>query len=975
MLAFLITIVNAVVSDGEYHMSLESLEARLATTMAGMSLSVSYPSPTAIAAVQPPMSLEVAKAKVKSLPQSVTDALTMPVTHRHHKRHGSHVPNPELLQHERQMQRKGIEEALDKAKETLSEMMEETETEMDAAIFECKEVDVQTTAMLDENSGYRATIAGEIAATKGDIAEDKAAISDARAELDSIKDAATASANECATAIKAHQDGLAILEADLQVSMQVENMTDCDDVTPGSATTLLQCGTGWLSRFKFAGRAAQYDGLLQMKSKEGSLAVQRAAKAILNLEFGVDAYKNDFVPTKRITRHGLVRHVRLPVHTKHGLVQTKRAADETTPPPEEVNRSSPLSAEGAEALVNMTLLTSPEPVSYNPDDLMEKCTVSGSPSCPMLRDALAQLSSEVRWARDQAAVALQDLETECKRLEEDYATQNTEWEGSLEQSNVKLVESTAKLNTGEENLRQRVMEANDLLQTLAEHRKECAKKINEGAETICGIKSIRQELYQMQSFNPFIQDCEVGEWQPGECSVECAGGELTITREIVTPASNGGAACPIMQAKEACNLQPCPIACVVGDWSGFSVCSKDCGGGIQVRSRSVQVEPEHGGEPCGDLQEQQECNVEACDRPCELDPLWSEWSECSKECDYGYIVRYKQVAREAGPAGECPGPFDDARMQAAYCNIQECPQDLICSAQMDTLILLDGSGSVNWYGPGFEQERAFTLNLFELLSIGEEGTKAGVILFSWEAELVSPLTTDKAALVDAVQGMVWPHWTTDTAAALTMAQTELTNSGRPEIPKERTIVFLITDGNANSVSAANAAAEAVKEVATLFVVVVGSSINLNVVKKWATWPEEEHLIQVDEFELLESKITELLADVCSKMGCKETMTGNGQDYIGCQYQTNSGRMCQSWTEQTPQSHGYIPDWFPDAHLGDHNFCRNPDGDSTIWCLTTDPTLRWDFCAPRSSSEVPDFLMEEPVGTSLQLRDDFSTSER
>ena len=39
---------------------------------------------------------------------------------------------------------------------------------------------------------------------------------------------------------------------------------------------------------------------------------------------------------------------------------------------------------------------------------------------------------------------------------------------------------------------------------------------------------------------------------------------------------------------------------------------------------------------------------------------------------------------------------------------------------------------------------------------------------------------------------------------------------------------------------------------------------------------------MDEFELLESKITELLADVYSKMGCKETMTGNGQDYIGSQ---------------------------------------------------------------------------------------------
>merc|ERR1719331_1872158 len=258
----------------------------------------------------------------------------------------------------------------------------------------------------------------------------------------------------------------------------------------------------------------------------------------------------------------------------------------------------------------MTLETSPEPVSYNPEDLMEKCTVSGSPSCPMLRDALSQLSAEVRWARDQAAATLADTEADCKRLSEDYERQTTEWEQTLEDNNAKLSETTGVLNNAEENLRQKVIEANELLTQLGEARKVCVKKIKEGAETICGIKSIRQELYQMQSFNPFIQDCEVGEWQPGECSVECAGGELTITREIVTPASNGGAECPVMQAKEACNLQPCPIARVVGDWSGFSVCSKDCGGGIQVRSRSVQVEPEHGGEPCGDLQEQQECNVE-----------------------------------------------------------------------------------------------------------------------------------------------------------------------------------------------------------------------------------------------------------------------------------------------------------------------------------------------------------------------------
>merc|ERR1719161_258244 len=440
-------------------------------------------------------------------------------------------------------------------------------------------------------------------------------INEAVVELDAIKKAATASAEQCAISIKTQQDGLAILESDLAISMKVENMTDCDDVSPGSSTTLMQCGSGWARRFKFAGKAANYEGFTQMKSKEGSLAVQRAAKMIMHIDYGKDGYEKDFMPTKRITRHGLVRHNALPIHTKRGLVQATKQDPMTTPSPDVVNRSSPLSAEAEEVLANLSIMTSPEPVSYNPDDLMEKCTVSGSPSCPMLRDALSQLTAEVRWARDQAAMALSETETECKRLEEEYATQNAEWEAVLESSNVKFAEATAKLNTAEENLRQKVMEANDLLQQLGEHRKDCAKKIKEGAETICGIKSIRQELYQMQSYNPFIQDCEEGDWQIGECSEECGGGERTNTREIISPASNGGAECPPMIEKEPCNLQPCPIDCVVGEWSEYSACSKDCGGGVEVRSRPVYTDAEHGGEPCGDLTEQNECNVDACDRP------------------------------------------------------------------------------------------------------------------------------------------------------------------------------------------------------------------------------------------------------------------------------------------------------------------------------------------------------------------------
>merc|ERR1719487_1081878 len=140
-------------------------------------------------------------------------------------------------------------------------------------------------------------------------------------------------------------------------------------------------------------RHGDNSALLQQEEEAKKKSIEAAldkAKITLGNNLGEDSYEDKtFQPTRRITRKGLVKtHRELPIKTKNGLVQVVKRVG-STPSPDEVNRSSPLSAEGAEALVNMTMETSPEPVSYNPDDLMEKCTVSGSPSCPMLRDALS----------------------------------------------------------------------------------------------------------------------------------------------------------------------------------------------------------------------------------------------------------------------------------------------------------------------------------------------------------------------------------------------------------------------------------------------------------------------------------------------------------------------------------------------------------------------------------------------------------
>ncbi|CAH1786990.1 unnamed protein product, partial [Owenia fusiformis] len=86
---------------------------------------------------------------------------------------------------------------------------------------------------------------------------------------------------------------------------------------------------------------------------------------------------------------------------------------------------------------------------------------------------------------------------------------------------------------------------------------------------------------------------------------------------------------------------------------------------------------------------------------------------------------------------------------------------------------------------------------------------------------------------------------------------------------------------------------------------------------------------------------------CDVDFCECKSTKKGKEYEGTIAVTNSGKVCQAWSAQSPHKHGNTDaSKFPDETLTDaSNYCRNPDGEPNgPWCYTTNERTRWEYCS-------------------------------
>merc|ERR1719424_126584 len=262
-------------------------------------------------------------------------------------------------------------------------------------------------------------------------------------------------------------------------------------------------------------------------------------------------------------------------------------------------------------------------------------------------------------------------------------------------------------------------EKTDTTHLFDETMKECDDTMKEILYTeICGVLAVRNNMIAKHlPGEPTPTDCGVGEWVASDCSVSCddelQGGMHLLAREVITMNSQRGVACPALHTSRKCKQIPCPIDCGVSHWSTWNKCSKECGGGVQSQTRSLEVKPKNGGMACDALMQTQLCNTGNCDADCELGK-WLDFKPCTKACSAGYQERRKRVLSEATGDGTCLPWNDKVRLERKSCNEQACTGDEQCNSTMALVqvgVVLFGNGKLDFETNVISNAKVITDNL------------------------------------------------------------------------------------------------------------------------------------------------------------------------------------------------------------------------------------------------------------------------
>lgn len=255
--------------------------------------------------------------------------------------------------------------------------------------------------------------------------------------------------------------------------------------------------------------------------------------------------------------------------------------------------------------------------SYKGIEINNRTAIQLDNQIKLLAKKEKEYEAAMKLANEKAAkevAALQDL----KAKEEQAARDRLNAEKERSAREIALVKADAAKTAFEkeqyrQEAQQRLAQAQMLEARTRQQEIDLAKAAQDVSKQQIETQKARADADRLRQELTAPKDCVMGPWSGWSgCSTSCGPGTQTRTRQVATQALNGGKCNFPTSETQACNVKPCPVNCQVGGWSGWSGCSKSCGGGTQTRTRGVITQPSNGGQGCPPLQETQSCNTHSC---------------------------------------------------------------------------------------------------------------------------------------------------------------------------------------------------------------------------------------------------------------------------------------------------------------------------------------------------------------------------
>jgi hypothetical protein len=706
------------------------------------------------------------------------------------------------------------EESLAKARKALNELIEKAWIELDDKIMECKGFE----DMNRENYGQVTRDIARLIEQINDLerieSESVEGINARDSEILAVEDLIAKETKEYNAEYTVNSAQLTIHQNDLDVFQFILVFTKCEDATSLSQMKLCQA----------------HDGTRVLHFNDNHVN---------------EKYNKLLTPTAKREVNRLLTH----------LVQTdgkdKQPANVTEPPPKVDKAPVKNGMDAMEASL-----------ACNPDTV---------PDCALLHDKLSLMWGEFKDKVDELTMIMMKNQFEFEEIKTNLNAQIDMLKAAKARLNQLLGEARANLAADNEELKQKYMQKEELDIQYTKYMAACKKRINWiFYQDMCAIKIVRNAVMENSTVCPTAEmtDCDVGAWVPEECSVSCddscdpaqpykCGGWQEMKREIVVPNDDCGVKCPRLSLFKRCGQFHCPINCHMSEWSGWSKCTAECGGGLQSHTRSVLVKPKNGGTSCNTVEESRPCATGSCDRDCTL-AAWTPFTPCSMACSGGFKERFRHVTVPIRGFGKCPTKISHDRYQKAGCNEQPCKGDEMCVAKQDLVIAVDGSGSVR--ADGFDILKKFVeklLTRYRTEFWGAEAVKIAIVLFGngvimpdgksvSPAILAQPLSFDMAAIEKAVQGLPFKKGFTNMAQAFSAAESAFIQGSRKGAQSS---VLVVTDGKPSFNFMTTKMVEQLEDkgVTRYFLLVNEedlSSASNKVMKSWASQPWETNIVHV-----------------------------------------------------------------------------------------------------------------------------------